>query len=111
MRIRQAKLGDAAGIARVQVDSYRVAYAGIWPAAVLDRLSYREQERDWRDWITANPDDVLYLAELSTGEIVGYALGRCGPTEIAPYDSEVSNRFASRPSLSGEWASELEMIV
>ena len=89
MRIRGAMIEDAAGIARVQVDSYRTAYAGIWPESVLGRLSYGEQEQDWRDWISANPDDVLYVAELDTGEIVGYALARCGPTGVVPYDSEL----------------------
>lgn len=89
MRIREAIIEDAAGIARVQVDSYRASYAGIWPETELVRLSYVEQEQDWRDWISANPGDVLHVAELTAGDIVGYALARCGPTGLALYDSEL----------------------
>ena len=89
MRIREAMIDDAVGLARVQVDSYRSSYAGIWPEAVLEGLSYREQEQDWRDWIKSNPGDALYVAELVSGEIVGYALARPGPTEILGYDSEL----------------------
>ena len=44
---------EGTGIARVQVDSYRAAYAGIIPQRYLDQFSYEEQEQDWRDWITA----------------------------------------------------------
>jgi GNAT superfamily N-acetyltransferase len=32
---------------------------------------------------------VLYVAETDAGEIVGYALGRPGPSEIPSYDSEL----------------------
>ncbi len=89
MRIREATIGDSAGIARVQVDSYRTAYAGIFSQAYLDQFSYEEQEEDWRDWIATRPEDLLYVAELATGEIVGYALARPGPCGVPPYDSEL----------------------
>ena len=111
MRIRGAMIEDAAGIARVQVDSYRTAYAGIWPESVLGRLSYGEQEQDWRDWISANPDDVLYVAELDTGEIVGYALARCGPTEIAPYDSELIALHVLLPHQRQGWGRSLVATI
>jgi GNAT superfamily N-acetyltransferase len=94
MHIRPAHIGDSAGLARVQVDSYRTAYAAIWSQELLDHFSYEEQQQDWIDWITSRPDDLILLAEtdatsLGGAEIVGYALARPGPTEIAPYDSEL----------------------
>ena len=89
MQVRGATIEDAGGLARVQVDSYRSAYVGVWPRAVLDSLSFEEQEQDWRNWIRSNPDDLLYVAELSAGEAVGYALARSGPTGILGYDSEL----------------------
>ncbi len=89
MQVRDARMEDATGLARVQVDSYRSAYAGIWPEAALGRLSYEEQEQDWRDWIRSKPDDVLCVAEPISGEIVGYALGRPGTSGVPGYDSEL----------------------
>jgi GNAT superfamily N-acetyltransferase len=87
--IRKAQIEDSAGIARVQVDSYRTAYAGIFPQSYLDRFTYEEQEQDWRDLLTSEARDVLYVAEADAGEIVGYALGRPGMTGIPAYNSEL----------------------
>jgi ribosomal protein S18 acetylase RimI-like enzyme len=88
MRIRPAGIQDSAGIARVQVDSYRTAYAGILPPAYLAHFTYAEQEQDWRELFSVQPQDIVYVAE-DAGEIVGYALGRAGSSEILPYDSEL----------------------
>jgi GNAT superfamily N-acetyltransferase len=87
--IREATMEDSAGLARVQVDSYRTSYAGLMPRAVLDGFTYEEQEQDWRDWISSQPEDLLYVAEAATGEIVGYALARPGPIAAPPFDSEL----------------------
>jgi ribosomal protein S18 acetylase RimI-like enzyme len=89
VRIRRAELADCAGLARVQVDSYRTAYAPFWSQEILDHLFYAEQEDDWRAWIAEKPEDLLYVAEADGVEIAGYALARAGPTAIASYDSEL----------------------
>jgi len=89
VRIRKATIEDSAGIAGVQVDSYRTAYAGIFPQAYLDQFTYQEQEQDWRDWISSRPEDLLYVAELETGQIVAYVLARPGLCDVPPYDSEL----------------------
>ena len=95
--IRKARLEDAAGLARVQVDSYRTAYAGIFPQSYLDAFTYEEQEGDWRDLLSWGGDEVLYVAEFGSGEIVGYALGRPGPCAIQPYDGELVAWHVRRP--------------
>ena len=95
LQIRHAKVEDSPALARVQVDSYRTAYAGILPQAYLDHFTYEEQEQDWRKLLSAArssasaTDDILLVAETQAGEIAGYALGRPGPTGIPPYDSEL----------------------
>lgn len=89
MNIRKAKAKDCACLARVQVDSYRTAYLGIFPQSYLDLFSYEEQEQDWRDLFSSGSDDVLYVAETNAGEIAGYALGRPVLSEIPPYDGEL----------------------
>jgi GNAT superfamily N-acetyltransferase len=73
----------------VQVDSYRAAYASFLPQDYLARFTYEEQEQDWREWMSAPSQDLLYVAEDDSGEMVGYARGRPGLTGIAPYDSEL----------------------
>jgi len=98
LNIRQATIEDCAGIARVQVDSYRTAYAGIFPQSYLEHFTYEEQTQDWRDLLFAESADVLYVAATETGEIVGYALGRPGLSDIPPYDSELVALHVRRAS-------------
>jgi ribosomal protein S18 acetylase RimI-like enzyme len=88
--IRPATVDDSAGLARVQVDSYRTAYAAIWSQELLDHFTYEEQKHDWQEWHASRPDDLIFVADASgTSQVVGYALTRPGPTDIAPYDSEL----------------------
>jgi ribosomal protein S18 acetylase RimI-like enzyme len=89
VRIREATISDSAALARIQVDSYRTAYAGLFPQAYLDRFTYEEQEQDWCDLLSSETADILYVAEAGPGEIVGYALGRPGPGGVSPYESEL----------------------
>ena len=89
MRVREAEIKDSAGLAEIQVDSYRTAYAGILPPAYLDQFTYEEQEQDWRELLSSQGVDILLVAETDCGEILGYALGRPGPTEIPPFDREL----------------------
>jgi ribosomal protein S18 acetylase RimI-like enzyme len=97
IQIRRATVNDSAGIARVQVDSYRTAYAGIFSQDYLDPFSYEEQAQDWYDWMMTKPRDLLYVAQAEGGEILGYALGRPGLTEIPPYDSELMALHVRQP--------------
>lgn len=75
MPIRPAIPADSAALARIQVDSYRAAYAGILPADYLAAFSYEDQTQDWRDLLSADvPDeerDLLYVAVDAAGEVVG----------------------------------------
>jgi hypothetical protein len=89
LRIRQANLEDCPAIAQVQVHSYHTVYAGLFPQTFLDRFTYEEQTQDWRNLLTGQTRDLLYVAEIEKEEIIGYALGRPGLTSIAPYDSEL----------------------
>lgn len=89
LNIREAMVEDCRDLAYIQVDSYRRAYAGIFPQAYLDAFTYEEQEQDWRELLTSEMQDILLVAELQPGKLVGYALGRPGIAEAAPYDSEL----------------------
>lgn len=87
--IRKAEKKDCAGIARIQVDSYRSAYSGYFPESYIAHFSYEEQERDWTAWLTDKPDDILLVAEISDGEIAGYLLARLEAGVFADYNAEI----------------------
>jgi GNAT superfamily N-acetyltransferase len=72
--VRRAVSRDAAAIARVYVESWRTAYAGIIPAAYLDRLSPERQTRGWRRQIGV-PGNVTLVAEVPEAGVIGFANG------------------------------------
>ncbi|MFS0691020.1 GNAT family N-acetyltransferase [Sporosarcina sp. 179-K 8C2 HS] len=83
MRIREAVQGDAEGIARVHVDSWRTTYKGIVSESVLQDLSYEQRAENWRRGIGKN---ALYVAENERGKIVGFATG--GKERTGKYDAD-----------------------
>jgi ribosomal protein S18 acetylase RimI-like enzyme len=89
IEIRPGILQDSLAIARIQVNSYLSAYAPILPAEYLEHFTVAEQEQDWRDWFTANPDEILTVAISASDELVGYASGKPNPKELPPYEGEL----------------------
>lgn len=71
MIIRLAVPEDAAGIAKVQVESWNTTYPGIVPKSYLDSLDVKKRETIWKQAAVNQP---LYVAELDD-EIVGFAIG------------------------------------
>jgi ribosomal protein S18 acetylase RimI-like enzyme len=71
--IREARIEDAAGMAKVHVNSWRTTYAGIVPDTYLTNLSYAERKNLWHD-ILSNPSDNKYrfVAVNDEGCIVGF---------------------------------------
>ncbi len=68
--------GDALELAEVHVRAWRETYAGLLPAAYLDRMEARLHARRWRAQLTAaQAGDVVLAAEGRSG-LVGYAAGR-----------------------------------
>jgi GNAT superfamily N-acetyltransferase len=87
MLIVRAAMGtDAAGIARVHVESWRTTYAGIVPEAFLAGLDEAERTLSWREWLTL--DVPVFVAELD-GEIVGFAGGGAIREPLLDYDAEL----------------------
>jgi ribosomal protein S18 acetylase RimI-like enzyme len=75
--IREARPEDAAGIARVHVESWRTTYPGIMPQEHLDALTYADREQTWGDTLRGSGPvpTTVYVAERDGGEIVGFAAG------------------------------------
>ena len=86
MHVRRAIVTDSPAIARIQVDSYRTAYAGIMPQPYLDQFTYEEETQDWVEILTHQPDEIVYVAENDAGTVIGYALGRLQRDQPIPYD-------------------------
>jgi GNAT superfamily N-acetyltransferase len=68
-------------MAKVKVDAWRSAYAGIVPSAHLESLSCERTAEGWRKGIlaSASPDLAAFVAEETDGQVVGIAM--CGPAE------------------------------
>jgi GNAT superfamily N-acetyltransferase len=94
IRIRCAQPADAAGIARVHVDTWRTTYGGIVPAEHLANLSYTQREERWRERLTdPNNPTFTYVAETDAGRIVGFATG-CPERENDPvYKGELGGLY------------------
>ncbi len=76
MKIREATIDDAAGLARVHVDTWRTAYAGIVPDEHLAKLSYEQRTQRWREMFAAPyPGRLMLAAENEQGQVVGFAIG------------------------------------
>lgn len=72
MKIREAVLADAPGIAQVHVDSWRTTYGGIIPSQHLANLSYAKRTDLWKRNI-ARADNFVIVAETNEGKIIGFA--------------------------------------
>ena len=74
MMIRQAKLTDAEGIAKVHVDCWRTTYKGIVSDVYLDRMSYEKRTQAWIQNM-GRSDNYVLVAESEGGNIIGFADG------------------------------------
>jgi hypothetical protein len=96
--VRAARLEDAAGIARVHVDSWRTTYAGIMPEKVLADLAYAQRERLALAQINAAAEGkrVVFVAEDSAitdpsqgaPAIVGFASGGPARQDAPGFDAK-----------------------
>jgi ribosomal protein S18 acetylase RimI-like enzyme len=61
--VRPAAPADAGEIARIQLDTWRIAYAGLLPEAVLEGLDVEEAALTWRETIEQGPARVFVAGE------------------------------------------------
>jgi ribosomal protein S18 acetylase RimI-like enzyme len=95
MQIREANLGDAAGIAAVQVETWRVAYRGQVADAVLDTMSVEYRTRRWSQilGVMEPPRSVTIVADDGAG-VVGFAdIGPSRDTDGAADVGELNSLY------------------
>jgi ribosomal protein S18 acetylase RimI-like enzyme len=81
VRIREALIADAADIARIDIETWRAAYAGILPEKLLVDMAPSQRSRLWSSVLARTPGDVIVATD-RRGEIVGF--GSCGPRRDGP---------------------------
>lgn len=89
MHIREAVPDDIPGIARVHVDTWRTAYAGIVPAEHLAGMSYEQREARWRENLARQGDGRFTLVAEVDGTGVGFAGGGPERDGLSGYDGEL----------------------
>ena len=71
--VRSAVLADLPRLVRINIETWRTAFAGIVPASYLDGLDVAAFEERWRGYLTQDrPDVVLRVAEVD-GVLASYA--------------------------------------
>lgn len=87
---RPARIADAADIARVHVETWRVAYAGLLPDAFLAAMSVPAGTARWEAHIET-PERIVYVAD-DSGEVVGFA--SAGPPRDADAPEDAGEVYA-----------------
>ncbi len=87
--LRNAKSEDAASIAKVHVDTWRTAYAGIMPQEFLDSLNYQAREARWKQSILDQDGNCRMIAEHPKDGIIGILAG--GKTRAPPMSGKMSH--------------------
>ena len=76
-KIREARPGDAAAIARVQVESWHTTFRGVLPEDFLAGINVEERRPKWDEELNDPARaSFVFVAETDAGEVVGFA--SCG---------------------------------
>jgi GNAT superfamily N-acetyltransferase len=85
--VRAARAADAAGVAEVQVTTWRANYAPILPPGALAALETADAEQRWREAVLAPPSPAhRLLVALEDGRAVGFTAVGPGADEDAGRD-------------------------
>jgi GNAT superfamily N-acetyltransferase len=88
--VRLGTPADAEAIAVVHVDSWRAAYRGIVPDAILDGLSLERRAAGWRGTMDRAGDERVWVVERG-GRVIGFAAtGPARDDDVAAGTGEVA---------------------
>jgi ribosomal protein S18 acetylase RimI-like enzyme len=100
--IRLATARDAAGIARVHVETWRDTYAGIVPDHALIGLDERRETARQRHALAVRRGrSVTMIAELPQVGVIGYAEAGLARVTGLPYDAELYTLYVA-PGYQGQ---------
>ena len=72
IRVRRASVEDARAIAEIHVRSWRAAYRGLVPDAVLEELSVEQRERSWGALLDEGGSSAFTLVAERERRLVGF---------------------------------------
>jgi GNAT superfamily N-acetyltransferase len=75
LAIRDARPGDAAGMARIQVEGWQTAYASFIPDCLPASYSYERRLGEWQARLEAPAPGTVHLVADSAGGLLGIAGG------------------------------------
>lgn len=101
LKIRDARVTDADGVARVHVRTWQAAYRGLIEQAILDGLSIEDRAQSWHRNIAAPlPTTIGLLVGIRSDEIVGWISFGSGRDADGLADGEVYGLYADPSSWS-----------
>lgn len=74
INLRKMKPSDATGVANIQVECWRKAYAGIVPDKYLASLDVNAKAKTWENGLSVNPD-VIRIVALEKNVPMGFVAG------------------------------------
>lgn len=95
MIIREASFLDAAGIAKVHVDTWRTAFRGIVSEEYLNQLTYEQLTEHIVTMFRGSNGIFGYVAETQPGEIIGFAAGGPEQSGRSDYRGELYGLFVT----------------
>lgn len=96
LTIRPAETDDAPAIAKVHVDTWRVAYRGIVPQEYLDTMTVQSRTMSWLRLLErARGDLITLVSEDNDGRIVGFGSGGRLRHRDPRFEGEISSLYVS----------------
>jgi len=93
--VREMREADIEAVSTVRVNSWKVAYAGLIPAAHLDGMNVETDAVSRREWFERGAGSVDNLVAEVDGAVVGWAcLGPCRDEDALPGDGEIYAIYA-----------------
>jgi GNAT superfamily N-acetyltransferase len=88
LNYREATVEDAAAVANVHVKSWKESFIGIVPDSFMKKLTVEKRTKAFRERFS-DPSYKMYVAELPTGEVVGFVDVGDPRQEVGQYDAEL----------------------
>lgn len=75
MKIRKAKISDIEQIVQVHIACWKTTYKGIVPDEFLENLSADKSIKNWKNFYSNSPNNILLVAENENSQIIGFCSG------------------------------------